>query len=151
MVLNLETFDRLVFHGQYFTAVFKQTLWHPCPRAAELSTAKRAEPCGIKQMTSFHTKLEAKGYFTTYQRRSFKVLFFSNYMIIVGSRGKILLLPPSDSCGFELLLYLLCSNFRNRNLCLSCTKQMSKTRWPACLVQSRWARQDDLLELKIWM
>ena len=59
MVLNLETFDSLVFHRQYFTAALRQTFWHPHPRAAELSAAMWNPTDDI-----FHNaKLGAKSYF----------------------------------------------------------------------------------------
>lgn len=88
MVLNLETFDRLVFHDFTGSILLRCSNRHSDirVRAAEPSKAERAEPCGIKQMMSFHAKLKPKGNLSEKKVKMLchLVLFFSDYMIIVG-------------------------------------------------------------------
>lgn len=117
MVLNLETFDRLVFHGQYFTAVFKQALWHPCPRAAGPFLQKEqghVESNRWHLLTLAHSRLKATSLLI--RRGAFKALFQVLFSVITWSpcsQEKRFVVSRSDSCGFKSLQpflgFLLCS------------------------------------------
>lgn len=136
MVLNLETFDSFVFHRHYFTAVFKQTRWHPYPCAAELSAARGRAMCNQTDEFFQNSRLRAASLSTRQKASSSQ---FSGLISLQYIHKKRVLLPLSNSCGFDLKSFLV----------FTCSVDTLETEAYFCLVEIIWAWEGDSLKLKM--